>query len=236
MEELPTSAQEAQRREVLGISLTATDIVATMMTELALELHAKLLVSGKTQPIESMIGMIASIISNGDKSEDRVLATHLVASELILFLSFHKVHKIIKFQKTLNNRYICTYSFYDDKSEDQALLFQLPTSEPTRHHRALGKVRWLPTSTSILDKQNKIACTILDIPEEERAKPNKNTSQADVELWKKQQIRKIMGADMIGQPIYFDWNIDTRYRLYPSGEMLAASKTLCELLETPKAI
>ena len=79
--------------------------------------------------------------------------------------------------------------------------YPLPSREPSFSHRPLGQYKWNISEMSVLDKLNKTAFTVLDIPEEE---PSKELE----EKHSKWEIREATKHRFIGKPIYFNWHPD----------------------------
>ena len=74
----------------------------------------------------------------------------------------------------------------------------------------MGQYKWNISETSVLDKLNQTAFTVLDIPEEE---PSKELE----EKHSKWEIREETKHRFIGKPIYFNWHPDYRGRMYSAS-------------------
>lgn len=159
------------------------------------------------QTIQSAIGCIASAILQGDKEANKVLDAHQVASELIVYASnLYEAYpnNMYEAYNTING-YLKVKPLYTIEQEKK--YYPLPNTMPTLSHRPLGQYKWNITETSVLDKLNNTAFTVLDIPEQE---PSKDME----EKHSKWEIREKTKSMFLNKPIYFNWHPDYRGRMY----------------------
>lgn len=173
----------------------------------SLTILSVLTLNGKRNSIQSMIGMISSALLAKDLDAGKVTATHLCVAELILCTP-----SVFTLIKTPNAQYAVSSPFYSAE-EDQKKLFQLPSfDKSTKRHKALGAFKWNPTTVEAVNKLNQIPIVPLDF--EETCVPPKGSEDRV-----KYDVRAAMRPAIIESkaPMYFDWNMDYRGRMYSSG-------------------
>jgi len=162
---------------------------------------------GKSAPIETVIGGIASIIKVSREKDPVTVAKNLTtAGEMVFMLAPH----ICEISPTYNGRLVVRSKVYTTALADP-YLYPLPGNKPTRYHKTLGKYKWNLTETTALDKLNKLKFTVLDFEEHKPAKKKKN------EQYEKWLVRKHLRKDLSQKVLYFDWHSDYRGRMYAGG-------------------
>lgn len=165
---------------------------------------------GKRNSIQTLIGILGSSLLQKNLDAGKVFATYTCVAEFML-----SSPEIFKQIPTFYGASKCESTFYDAK-EAEKKLFQLPSLEPTKNHKSLGKWNWKATTTKAVDKLNKVPLVLLDY--EEDIVPPEGTEDRV-----KYDIRKAIRPSIAksNTAIYFDWHMDYRGRMYSSGEMLA---------------
>lgn len=178
------------------------DIEAQSLTILAV-----CTVNGDSAPIESLIGMISSALLKRNLDAGKVIATHNCVAEFIIAST-----EIFPQSRTFHNKLKVKSIFFDYEKATKRL-FQLPsTTKATKRHKPLGKFQWNPTTTEAVDKLNRTPLVVLDF--DEQTVPPEGTEDRV-----KYEIRKALRPHFAqnNTPLYFDWHMDYRGRMYAGG-------------------
>lgn len=184
--------------------------------------------------IQNIIGAIASIINKSKELEDVVRALE-TAGEIVLTSS------LLTVKKTINGALVVNTNVYD--STIGKLYYQKPSLEPVLGNiTTLGAYDFSIKGMQAIDILREVPFTVLPIDTVEPIISDKR-NHAQVEAWKKWQIRQFLVEDFDSQSIYFDWAPCYRGRIYsksyhlnPQGkEVEKAMLTINQLIElTPK--
>lgn len=162
---------------------------------------------GKKSPIQTLIGTISSALLAKDLSSGKVIATYQCVAEFIvaspeIFIQSTAFYGGMK----------CECTLYDPE-EAVNKMFQLPSFEKgTNRHRNLGRFKWEATNKKAVDKLNQIPLVVLDF-EEQSVPPEGSEDRV------KYDVRAALRPHLAktATPMYFDWHMDYRGRMYSSG-------------------